>query len=422
MIIHVVKPHDTVYEIARHYGITPEWIIQNNKLSDPNRLVVGQTLVIGIPELTHTVEKGETLFRIARQYHVTVNRLLQNNPYLAGKTLVRTGDNLVIRYQNEGKRRITVNGYVFPSVKGEVLDSALPHLSYITPFSYGFKADGSLVTLADDVIVETARSKGVSPMMLLTTLNTDGQFDNTLSKMLLDDTEMQDYLIGNIIDMMQLKGYRVLAVDFEFVFPENRVAYAEFINRIKQAFEPYGYQVWVALAPKTSGTQKGLLYEAHDYHLLGKAADRVLLMTYEWGYRYEPNMAVAPIHKLREVVDYALTEIPPEKILLGIPNYGYDFTLPYVPDESEATTLSNTAAVALALEKNAAIEYDTLSQAPFFGYHQNGKTHEVWFEDARSIKAKLDLADEKRLSGISIWNLMNDFPQVFLMLIPYSIE
>ncbi|MBR6768744.1 MAG: LysM peptidoglycan-binding domain-containing protein [Clostridia bacterium] len=422
MIIHVVKPNDTVYEIAKQYGISPEWIIQNNSLTDPNRLVVGQTLVIGIPAVTHTAKEGETLFSIAREYHVPVDRLLQNNPFLRGNTVIRPGDSIVIRYESEGNRCITVNGYVYPSVCGEVLDLTLPHLSYITPFSYGFKADGSLVTLADDVIIETARAKGVSPIMLLTTLNTDGNFDNTLSKLLLEDTDMQDYLIGRIIENMQLKGYRVLDVDFEFVFPESRVAYADFIKRIKQAFEPYSYEVWVALAPKASAEQKGLLYEAHDYSLLGDAADRVLLMTYEWGYRYGPNVAVAPINKVRQVVDYALTEIPAKKILLGVPNYGYDFTLPYLSDEAEATIISNAEAIKLAWEKKAAIEYDQTSQAPFFRYHQNGKTHEVWFEDARSLKAKLDLMDEKGLSGIGIWNLMTHFPQSFLMLIPYCIE
>lgn len=422
LIIHVVKPNDTIYVIAKQYGISSEWIIQNNNLSNPDRLVVGQTIVIGIPEITHTVEIGETLFSIARNYHVTVDRLLQNNPFLSGSTLIRPGDSLVIRYEGEGNRCIIVNGYAYPSIQGEVLDATLPHLSYITPFSYGFKADGSLVTLADDIITESAHSSGVPPIMLLTTLNTDGQFDNNLSQLLLNDTAMQDYLIESIIENMQLKGYRILDVDFEFVFPESRVAYANFIKRIKQAFEPYGYQVWVALAPKTSKEQKGLLYEAHDYALLGKAADRVLLMTYEWGYRYGPNMAVAPINKVREVVDYALTELPSQKILLGVPNYGYDFTLPFVPNESEATTLSNTGAVTLALEKNASIEYDPISQAPFFRYNENGKTHEVWFEDARSIQAKLDLMDEKSLSGISIWNLMNYFPQNFLMLIPYCIQ
>ena len=84
-----------------------------------------------------------------------------------------------------------------------------------------------------------------------------------------------------------------------------------------------------ALAPKTSAGQKGTLYEGHDYTAIGAACDAALLMTYEWGYTYGPPMAVAPIRNVRQVVEYALTEIPPEKIWLGVPTYGYDWTLPY---------------------------------------------------------------------------------------------
>lgn len=96
------------------------------------------------------------------------------------------------------------------------------------------------------------------------------------------------------------------------------------------ALNEYGYIVSVALAPKTSSTQAGLLYAGKDYRALGKAANYVLLMTYEWGYKYGPPMAVAPINKVRQVLDYAVTEIPPQKIHLGIPNYGYDWALPFI--------------------------------------------------------------------------------------------
>ena len=421
MIIHTVKHGDTVYSIAKEYAVTPEWIIKNNDLSKPDQLVVGQTLVIGLPKITHQVSEGETLLTIARKYKISVGRLLRNNPYLSTVAQISPGDQLVIQYQNENLKCILVNGYAYPSINETVLDRTLPNLSYITPFSYGFMSDGSLVSLADDVIVESARSNGVSPIMILSTLNTDGQFDNSLSKLLLSDTDMQDYLIGCIIEAMQLKGYQILDIDFEFVFPEDRVAYADFIKRIKKAFEPYNYQVWVALAPKTFANQNGLLYEAHDYALLGEIADRVLLMTYEWGYRYD-NTAVAPINTIRQVVDYAITEIPSHKILLGIPNYGYDFTLPRATNEPIATIISNEEAVELAWQKHAAIEYDPIAQAPFFRYYDGGETHEVWFEDARSFQAKLDIMEEKGLAGISIWNLMDFFPRSALLLIPYCIE
>lgn len=114
---------------------------------------------------------------------------------------------------------------------------------------------------------------------------------------------------------MTEKGYGGLDIDFEFVFAYDAESYADFIAKARAALAPYGYTVYAALAPKTSASQPGLLYEGHLYDKIGAAADKVFLMTYEWGYTYGPPMAVAPINAVRRVLDYAVTEIPPEKLL-----------------------------------------------------------------------------------------------------------
>ena len=177
-----------------------------------------------------------------------------------------------------------------------------------------------------------------------------------------------------------------------------------------------GYQVSVALAPKSSNDQVGLLYEGKDYKALGEAANYVLLMTYEWGYTYGPPMAVAPIHLVEEVVKYAITEIVPEKILLGIPNYGYDWTLPFEKGNSKAKTLGNIEAIALATEKGSSIQYDKQAQSPYFKYWEEGYEHEVWFEDARSMQAKMDLIHKYHLLGGGIWQIMRLFRPMNLVI------
>ena len=422
MLIYTVKEGDTLYRIAENYKVPYELLAEINGIDDEDILSVGQALIIAKPTTVHTVSSGETLYSIAREYGVTISRLLQNNPSLMGRTTIFAGDTLVIRYEGEGKRKIAVNGYAYPFIEEETLDRTLPSLSYLTPFSYGFTTQGDLVTLSDDTLIEKAKGAGVNPVMLLTTLNNEGKFDNSLSHTLFEDSEVQDYLISNILSTMMLKGYRVLDVDFEFVFPEDRLPYVAFLKKLKRALESYRYALWVALAPKTSSDQRGLLYEAHDYKLIGEVADRVLLMTYEWGYKYGPPLAVAPLNEVRRVVEYALTEIPSDKLLLGIPNYGYDFTLPYVKDVSEATVISSTGALALAKEKRAAIQFDEVAKSPYFVYYENGVEHRVWFEDARSIGAKLELADEKNMVGVSFWNIMNYFPQGYFLLVPYQLE
>lgn len=127
-------------------------------------------------------------------------------------------------------------------------------------------------------------------------------------------------------------------------------------------------------------------------------------------------MAVAPLPQVRRVVEYALTEFHPEQLYLGVPNYGYDWTLPH-REGSRAKSLSNVEAVQLAWDRRTAIRYDDQVQAPWFRYVDGqGAEHEVWFEDARSIQAKVKLALDYGLYGAGVWNLDRPFPQGWTVL------
>ena len=111
-----------------------------------------------------------------------------------------------------------------------------------------------------------------------------------------------------------------------------------------------------------------------------------------------------------------MTVIPSEKILMGIPNYGYNWTLPFVQG-STARSLSHTAAINLAAREKAEIQFDEEAKSPFFTYYDNQKRqHVVWFEDARSIEAKLELVDKYNLGGVSYWTINTFFPQNWLVL------
>lgn len=135
-----------------------------------------------------------------------------------------------------------------------------------------------------------------------------------------------------------------------------------------------------------------------------------------WGYTYGPPMAVAPLNKVRQVVEYALTKIPASKISLGIPNYGYDWTLPFRQGTSKATTIGNVQAVQIAIAHNAVIQFDETAQSPYFRYVSEGSTHEVWFEDVRSLSAKFGLVSEYRLRGMGYWQIMQLFRANWLLL------
>ena len=128
-------------------------------------------------------------------------------------------------------------------------------------------------------------------------------------------------------------------------------------------------------------------------------------------------MAVSPLPNVRQVLDYAVTEIPPAKILLGISNYGYDWPLPFVQGTTKAQSISNQRAIELAVQHGSAIQYDEEAQSPHFQYTDSANiVHQVWFEDARSLSAKLRLVAEYGFKGAGIWNVMRPFSQLYLLL------
>ncbi|MCC2820447.1 glycosyl hydrolase family 18 protein [Enterocloster sp. OA13] len=370
MDIYVVKQGDSVDSIAKSYNIPTETLLWDNQIEYPYRLAVGQALYIS---------DGNTV---------------------------------------EGRKLLYTSGYAYPFINEEVLEETLPYLDGMKVFSYGFTLEGELIPpISDDAwMIGRAQQWGTRPILTLTPLGEDGHFNNNLVSALVRSHELQQRIIWELGRTMQDKGFGGLDIDFEYVLADDREGFAAFVGLATRVMNLFGYPVSVALAPKTSAEQRGLLYEGIDYALLGSAANRAMLMTYEWGYSQGPPMAVAPINMVRRVVDYAVTAIPRDKLSLGIPNYGYDWALPYERGVTRAKTINNHEAVQLAIDFGVDIRFDETAMSPYFRYWQYGVQHEVWFEDVRSIKAKFDLIREYGLSGAGYWQLMSLFRANWLML------
>lgn len=423
MQIHTVKSGDTVYSVAREYGTSPSRIITDNLLENPGRLVVGQDLIILSPTETYTVRGGDTLSSIARQFGTDLLALYRNNPVLGGKPTVYPGQTLNISYETPPLGRIASNGYAYTTIDRDVLRRTLPYLTYLSVFSYGIDGDGNLIPPGngEEEIVSLAREYSAVPLLVLTSLGTDGKFSPATVERVLSDSGAAQTVTDNIVHTVSEKGYGGVDVDFEYVPAEYATAYADFVSGLTEALGG-DYPVFVSLAPKTSADQPGLLYEGHSYPLLADAADRALLMTYEWGYTYGPPLPVSPLNQVRRVVDYAVSETDADRLFLGVPNYGYDWALPYVRGESKAQSLGNVAAVELALQKKAEIKYDEAAASPFFTYYDRPETysdavgHVVWFENARSADAMLRLVNEYGLYGAGVWNLTRYFPALWTVM------
>ena len=355
MRIFVVKRGDSLYSIAKRFGVSAQELSYINALSDPDRLTIGQTLVIpgdGTPQ-------GE----------------------------------------------IEVNAYAYPNISDTVLNEALPHLTFLCPFSWHIDALGGITPIDDKRMIQRAYETATAPMLTLTNIGTSGGFSSDIAHAIFTDQAAQDTLIENILSALRSRGYYGVNLNIEYVYPFDKDGYNAFLRRLSETLHPKGYYLSSAIAPKTSDGQYGLLYTAHDYAAHGEYCDRVIIMTYEWGYTYSAPQAVSPVDRMRQVLDYAVTKIPSGKILLGFSNYGYNWALPWQQGKA-AAVISNTAAANLAAANFAEIKFSEKAQAPFFNYTDPaGVRREVWFEDARSVAARLALVSEYKLAGISYWTI-----------------
>ena len=416
MIIYEVKPGDSAYGIARQFGISPQRLLSDNGLEGPERLSPGQALIILKPETVYTVSPGDTLFSIAADFGVSRDALLRNNPWLTAEPVLPIGRELTIAFQQKPSRVMRINGYAYPFISPPLLRRELPFLSTLTIFGYGFTEEGGLIAPDDAPLLALAEEFSVAPVLLLSSITENGNFSTSRASLLFQNLPLQRQVLAELAAVMEEKGYRGLDIDFEYVAAEDAQAFLDFIGNAAELMHSRGFFVNVDLAPKSSANQAGLLYEAHNYGAIGALADTVLLMTYEWGYTHGPPMAIAPLNQVRRVVDYALSEIPPEKILLGVPNYAYDWALPFLKGVTQAVSISNQFAVSLAGRHGATIEFDPVAQSPHFEYRSGGTEHVVWFEDVRSIDAKLSLALQRNLRGLGYWSLMRPFAQNWALL------
>lgn len=361
MSVYVVQPGDSVAAIAVQNNLAEAGLIYANQLVYPYRLAVGQAL--WLPQGVY----------------------------------------------NSYGRGIWANGYAYPFIDAAVLEDTLPYLSSVSVFSYGFTADGELLPPTpwdDSPLVAAARAAGVAPILTITPFGADGAFNNLLINQMLASTSARARLIDELLAALAGSGYVGVDVDFEYILPDDRDSFSAWVGDLARALHMYNYTVSVAVAPKLSADQTGLLYQGQDYRALGSVADSVLVMTYEWGYTYSAPQPIAPLNWVRRVVQYAITEIPAAKISLGIANYAYDWPLPYVAGQTAAQSFGLIEAARLAADVGAQILWDEAAASPYYNYEQNGVQHQVWFEDVRSLAGKLALINEYGLGGGGWWQIM----------------
>lgn len=419
MIIHVVQQGDTIQSIAEAYGVSVASLIRDNELEFTNNLAIGQALVIVYPELTYTVREDDTLMSIANFHNVTVMQLLQNNPYLSDREYLYPGDTIIISYTKKGN--ITTHGNTVPYINKDTLRKTLPYLTYLSVLNYTATDNGEIITYYDETeIIQTAKEYGVIPLMLLTTLTIQGEANVRTAYELLSNEAYQNSLIENILTILRTKGYYGVNISFEYISISNLQSVENFFSKISNRLNEEGYQVFIIINPRISVVGNEIRYETTDYTVLDKIAQNIIFMDYQWAINNNPPSPISSISNIDVYLNHLLEYILPDNIIVGMATIGYDWELPFSAGISAVYSLTPQRAVDLARTVGAIIQFDEVSQTPFFQYsvNSNGNSveHIVWFIDARSINALLGLVTKYHLLGTGIWNIMIYNPILWLLI------
>lgn len=239
-----------------------------------------------------------------------------------------------------------------------------------------------------------AKEKKKTTFVLFSNLNVNGD----IAHQILRDRIVKGNAIKQVIQVATNDGYRGIHIDFEGLQPQDRQSFNYFIQEIAAAAHQNGLRLMVSVPPKATECTSCEWNGAFDYSFIGKHADIVQVMTYdEHGIWDNQRGSIASYDWIDEVLAYSVTQIPSEKIIMGLPAYAYDWNIsdPKQNNGYEGMKYWDTA-----------YQWDPETQSAYYKYtDKNNQKHEVWFEDQKSIENKVKFVKKYKLAGISVWRL-----------------
>lgn len=236
------------------------------------------------------------------------------------------------------------------------------------------------------------------------------ELDSDVSNRIVEDEKVSKDLVRNILSFMKSYGYQEVNINLEGVKYENKEKFTTFINIITEKLHNYNYKLGVTIPAKSENNRDSTWSGAYDYKLLGEIVDSVIIMAYDFHWPGGSPGPIAPIDWVKDVIDFAIIEIPLKKLYLAIGLYGYDWVLNY--DKNARGVIYNQ--IENILKKySIQVEWDQDSQSPYFRYKDEDIEHEVWFENKASISRKIQLAEEYQLAGVACWRLGQEDPKIW---------
>ena len=289
------------------------------------------------------------------------------------------------------------------------LTHAADSLKVISPSWYHLTDENLIALLPSIDPLPVKNLATTSGLLLMPTVGND-----------LDSTKAADFLadpghFSPAIDYLMLQasasGYHGYDLDFESIPNQYAFAYTQFLQLLSDRLHAQGLSLSVAVHARTGSLNDWELAFSHDYPAIGRLADQVRIMAYDFHSQNSPPGPVTPLDNLEAVLIYAIKSIPAPKIVLGLPLYGYDW-----PENLPGVSVTFKQAQANLINYQGSQSRDPLSSAPIGRYNLDGLAHTIWFEDAQSTLSKVSLARSFGINRFIFWRLGGEDPATWTTL------
>jgi len=398
-----LKTMQAVIQFQNNNNLTPDGVV------GPMTKQVLQSKNQGV-QLLYTVQSGDTFYKIAFMFNLELTYLIAANPGVNPLNL-RTGQQIRIpKPQPKPVLKRSVGGWIPYWLQAQAFRSVQNHpdvYNNLSPFWYEVQASGEILKYTgaeDTTILSFARTHGIKLLPLIA-----NAFSSEQISAVLNNPINRQHHINNIARLLSQFNYDGIDINYENLFVKDKEIFVIFLHELKVALAAIGKQLIVTVHAKPDAFGDWSGSEAHDYIGIGQAADFVRIMGYDFHWFGGEPGPIAPVAWLDRVLAYAVSTIPKNKLVLGVPTYGYDW--PLAP-EQKGKGITYSSAISTAKRYNAPIIEDALL-GPHFTYTVNEIVHEVWFIDATAFAPFLDLVNYYDINGIVMWYLGAEDPKIY---------
>jgi spore germination protein YaaH len=300
-------------------------------------------------------------------------------------------------------------GYVPYFDHASAWSAAEPHRDALTGIAVvRFRPDaaGALIAFPGTVgVPEWAATQELAIVPVIANSSPDG-WDREVIAHLLSTRSRQRHHVEQIVAMAVEGGHPSVEIDYESLSAADREPFSAFIEILAGALHDRGKRLAVAVHAKVSEPGAWGGSQAQDWRRIGAAADRVIVLTYD----YDPARPspIAPFSWTKDVLSYAMTQIDPAKVIQGVPLYGYDWT----PGAS-GVGRTHRELVTLAEQYGVEPRREGRDLHVVFEYGRGRNRHQVWLSDGVTVAALLALGREVGVGGYAFWRLGGEDPAVW---------